>query len=637
MKIDIPTLFVSLGTSPAIVPEAFLYPEVRFQAVRVLTTAKPEVSLIQDFFSKLYPNVQLTISRVKGFTELESEADHFLFEEILYRWIIHSGTSISNRWFCLSGGFKTMSAAVQKAAGLFGSAGTFHVLAPSDLPVPGQPERRRAASSIPEVLDAHDKGKLQWIRLGAQSGWPQLRDLKTEKFQLDHNWDGIVDWLSAPDYSLREYVASVESRAQAISQSWDSLGDLPFSELATWPESELAWLRQPVDPDSISDQQWIQALPKLELHCHLGGFATHGYGLDQIESAAENPQGLPSRKHIPLPKDWPGPSQPVGLEVYRKLGDNNGSRLLRDPGCLRKQCELLYQHFLDENILYAEVRCSPANYADPNLERSPWTVLCEIRQTFQNCMDAAAKLNDRLAGDLAPCHVNLIIIGTRQSSGDYRAGISRHLALAVTASEHWRDQSGCRVVGVDLAGFEDPTTRAHYFREEFTAVHRCGLALTVHAGENDDAEGIWRAVYDLNSRRLGHALSLAQSPELMVAVADRGIGIEMCPFANLQIRGFNIGQQATAKDKHLGTGDYPLAYYLRRGLKVTVNTDNIGISGATLSENLQLAARLCPELTRLDLLQIQRNALETSFETAIQSRNLVARMHQSVAASMKFR
>lgn len=90
--------------------------------------------------------------------------------------------------------------------------------------------------------------------------------------------------------------------------------------------------------------------------------------------------------------------------------------------------------------------------------------------------------------------MNLIIIGTRQASGDCRAGIARHLALAVTAAEHWRDGSGCRVVGVDLAGYEVPETRAHYFREEFTAVHRCGLALTVHAGENDDAEGIWPAV-----------------------------------------------------------------------------------------------------------------------------------------------
>jgi len=36
---DTPVLLVSLGTSPALIPEAFLRPEVRFAAGHVLTTA----------------------------------------------------------------------------------------------------------------------------------------------------------------------------------------------------------------------------------------------------------------------------------------------------------------------------------------------------------------------------------------------------------------------------------------------------------------------------------------------------------------------------------------------------------------------------------------------------------------------
>ena len=220
------------------------------------------------------------------------------------------------------------------------------------------------------------------------------------------------------------------------------------------------------------------------------------------------------------------------------------------------------------------------------------------------------------------CHVNLIIIGTRQTGGGFRAGIARHLALAVTSAEHWTDEESCRVVGVDLAGFEDVTTRAHYFREEFAAVHRCGLALTVHAGENDDAEGIWRAVFDLNARRLGHALSLAESPELLQSVTDRGIGIEMCPYANFQIKGFPLPPSQSTR--------YPLLDYLRRGARVSVNTDNIGISSASLTENLRLAGRLCPGLRRLDLLQLQRNAIETAFATARQRLRLHARCSQLI-------
>ncbi len=54
-------------------------------------------------------------------------------------------------------------------------------------------------------------------------------------------------------------------------------------------------------------------------------------------------------------------------------------------------------------------------------------------------------------------------------------------------------------------------------------------------GENDDAEGIWQAVFKLNALRLGHALHLGQAPDLLQAVADRAVAIEMCPYANVHI------------------------------------------------------------------------------------------------------
>ena len=119
-----------------------------------------------------------------------------------------------------------------------------------------------------------------------------------------------------------------------------------------------------------------------------------------------------------------------------------------------------------------------------------------------------------------------------------------------------------------------------YFAPEFTAIHRCGIAVTAHAGENNDAEGIWQAVFKLHARRLGHALHLAQAPDLERSVIERRIGVEMCPFANYQIKGF-----APMPDQPR----YPLLDYLRKGIPVTVNADNIGISAASLSENRVLS------------------------------------------------
>ena len=616
-----PTLLISLGTSPAVVPEAFLLPQSAFRAVHVLTTEKPDVQLIRDYFALHAPGVELTLSRVAGFEDFASEEDHFRFEEVLYRWVLASAPDPATRFFCLSGGFKTMSAAMQKAAAVLGAAEVFHVLA--DPSIRGSGDKMRFPETIQELQAAAEGGHLKWIRLGSESGWPQFRAATPVNYPLEIvSQKDSVRWLKAGDGTFREHLRTVVERSHRIADAWHGLADLPFVELATWSAPDLQWLRQPVEPDSSSDQLWVARLPKVELHCHLGGFATEGNLLATVRDAASEPKQLPTPQELAMPLDWPRPKNPIGLDRYRRLGDNNGSSLLRDPGCLRRQCELLYAHLLEQRVVYAEIRCSPANYADAFRDRSPWNVLSDIRASFADAMEQAIGRRRADSSAPLPCHVNLLIIGTRQNQGDFRAGISRHLALAVTAAEHWRESASCRVVGVDLAGYENATTRAHYFREEFIAIHRCGLALTVHAGENDDAEGIWRAVFDLNTRRLGHALSLEQSPELLRSVIDRGIGVEMCPYANVQIKGFKLLLQQ--REDGSPAIEYPLLNYLRAGVRATVNTDNVGISGAGLGDNLLLAAKLCLELTRLDVLWLGRHALDSAFVAADHRRNLTA-------------
>ena len=875
-------LLITLGNSPAIVPEAFHLPGVKFDEVRVLTSDSVNVEFVSAWFEKNAPDVQLQITRVSEFTDLRSEADHFEFEEVLYRWWLESVEACVPHGFrvpaalrgaakdtqdaclyngdtqdarshkvyaCLSGGFKTMSTAMQKAAAVLGAEEVFHVLADSVYTSPN--EQMRPAISDAEIAECLQNAQVHWIRLGPESGWPQFRSATAHEYPLVSEAPDAagIRRVRALDKKFRSNLEDVVARSHRIASSWNQISDFPFTELATWQAEDLAWLDGALDPST--DRGWIEKLPKIELHCHLGGFATSGTDLDKIRAAAKSAVELPEIKSLPQPEGWPTPSAPYTLEPYRKLGDNTGSALLRDPGCLREQCRQLYSHLVSQNVAYAEIRCSPANYTTPT--RSPWAVLCDIKDFFDESMKAsveacvphgfrvpaalrgaaedtrhfipfdnsaeyqqtwrdlphrhqqgatafvtfrladsipvdrlrdwirerdqfllknpkpwteaqwnsyecdfprklenwldeaygscalreeraarimeaalshfdgeryildafvimpnhvhaiikpmlghdvgsilhswksytAKKINeasgktgnfwqhesfDHLVRSVAQlekvrryirenptqaglndgfvqgcgsglkttpetggstvepcethaptprCKVNLIVIGTRKQCGDYRAGISRHLALATTGADHWRSDSGCRVVGVDLAGFEDKSTRAHYFREEFTAIHRCGLALTVHAGENDDAEGIWSAVFDLNARRIGHGLHLADCPELLHSIAARGIGVEMCPYANYQIIGCHPMQ---------GFPEYPLKTYLEAGVKVSVNTDNIGISAASIGENLLLLATLCPTLTRRDILKLLRNAIDTAFLSPADKTLLLSRV-----------
>lgn len=592
-------LLCTLGSSFAVVPEAFLLGNNAkgYTHVTVVTTSgtTEAVTACKDWFATHQSGVSLRILDIDGLPDIRNAHDHAQFEEALFRATFHAAASaggFDQLDICLAGGFKTISSATHQVADLLGCRRLFHITAPFG-------ERFDDDTAIREGIRS---GQINLVDLGTRPGWPTIRALTDEApppaspFVIENT-------------RLRDLVLARLREANQLSQSEPELASLPFPQVARWSPASRAWLNEPLRPET--DQDWIQSLPKLDLHCHLGGFATHGESLKIVRRAAEFPDKLPPVSDACEPPDsWPCPDTPIGLEAYRKLGDNNGSGLLRDPGCLRVHISELYAHFISENIHYAEVRCSPANYASAG--RSAWLVLSEIRDQFELLRESATE-----AGQPAPL-VNLIIIATRQQSGDFRTHISRHLALAATAAEHWTDPSGTRVVGVDLAGFEDSTTRAHYFRDDFTAALRLGLGITIHAGENDDAEGIWSAILDLNARRLGHALHLATSPTLIRTVADRRIGIEMCPFANLQIIGFPLDPAPESPDA------YPLLTYLEAGVPVTVNTDNIGISAASLGRNFLLLPRLCPGIRRIDILRLIRNSIDQAFLDTSTRRRLLA-------------
>ena len=55
---------------------------------------------------------------------------------MLYRWVLASAPDPTTRVFCLTGEFKTMSAAMQKAAAILGASDVFHVLADQCIQAP---------------------------------------------------------------------------------------------------------------------------------------------------------------------------------------------------------------------------------------------------------------------------------------------------------------------------------------------------------------------------------------------------------------------------------------------------------------------------------------------------------------------
>ena len=157
------------------------------------------------------------------------------------------------------------------------------------------------------------------------------------------------------------------------------------------------------------------------------------------------------------------------------------------------------------------------------------------------------------------------------------------------------------VVAVDLAG-DEANFPGELFVDHFRRAREAGLHVTVHAGESAGPESVRQAVLELGAERLGHAVQAVHDEATMDLLAARRIGIESCLTSNVQT--------STVP----GYADHPLPIFLQRGLLVTLNTDDPGISGIDLAHEYAVAEKelgLSPAALR----QLQENAVEVAFLT----------------------
>jgi adenosine deaminase len=236
-----------------------------------------------------------------------------------------------------------------------------------------------------------------------------------------------------------------------------------------------------------------------------------------------------------------------GIEYYEKLGDLQGSGLLQSEEAIRKSCRILSKKCKENNIKYLELRCSPQNYTKGGMDSE------EVVNT----------IIDELKKD-KNCYYSIMFIASRHGKMET---VKKHIELAqnmLTKNAEFKNW----FAGFDLAGAEAAKSPEE-FRELFLPLMERCINITIHAGEGEDAENIWKAVYHLNADRIGHGLTLKDKPELMSRFIDRKIAIEMCPSSNYQIVGF--------KDYRIdnsGKNIYPLKEYLDKGIYVTINTDD---------------------------------------------------------------
>jgi adenosine deaminase len=118
--------------------------------------------------------------------------------------------------------------------------------------------------------------------------------------------------------------------------------------------------------------------------------------------------------------------------------------------------------------------------------------------------------------------------------------------------------------------------------------------------------------------RIGHGTRLIEDESLTQYVADRQITIECCLTSNVQTRA------AASFDTH------PFRAYFDRGLNVALSTDNRLMSGITLVDEYQKAARHLG-FTFEELCTVARNGFSSAFLHEHERRALLATVDRDIA------
>jgi adenosine deaminase len=160
---------------------------------------------------------------------------------------------------------------------------------------------------------------------------------------------------------------------------------------------------------------------------------------------------------------------------------------------------------------------------------------------------------------------------------------------------NWREH----LVGFDLADTENAVT-AEDLARALAPIHRAGIPLTVHSGENTPSSHIRESVDILGARRIGHGVSLIFDQPLIEQCVREQIHIEACPTSNLRTRAVPT------------LADHPARRLLQQGVSLSLNSDDPGLFAITLSHELKVAQESLGFRLE-DLQQATMNALDASF------------------------
>jgi aminodeoxyfutalosine deaminase len=328
-------------------------------------------------------------------------------------------------------------------------------------------------------------------------------------------------------------------------------------------------------------------LPKAELHVHLEG-----------SIAPSTVTELAARHGVTLTPEETAPRYAPG--TFDQFIENFIwiTSFLRSPEDYALIARRFAESMQRQNVLYAEVTLSIGVMFRRNQDPAA---------NFVALRDAAAKVPG--------VKLKYIWDAVRQWGAAPAMEVAR-LAAAMRSQD---------IVAYGIGGDELglPTIE---LRPIYDFVAGQGMHRLIHAGEIGGPEIVRESIELLGAERIGHGIAVMRDERTMDFIAARNIPLEVCPTSNLRTGALarQIGRPTAGYDQH------PLASFFRRGLPVTLSSDDPAMFETTVSDEYRHAHRM--GLSPGDLVRLAEASFHHSFLGPEEKQAMLDKFHSGVAA-----
>ncbi|QFI37634.1 adenosine deaminase [Moritella marina ATCC 15381] len=322
-------------------------------------------------------------------------------------------------------------------------------------------------------------------------------------------------------------------------------------------------------------KQFIQDLPKVELHLHIEGTLEPEL---MFELAARNNIEIPFNSFAEVKDAYDFHNLQSFLDIYYQ-----GANVLITE---QDFFDLTWAYLLrckNDNVVHTEVFFDPQTHTDRGISFD--TVVNGIDKALTK---AAEEFN--ISSQLIMCFL-------------------RHLdeeSAFITLEQALAHKDKIIAVGLDSSENGNPASK---FERVFEKSLSEGFLTVAHAGEEGPASSIRDALELLKITRIDHGVRCSDDDHFVEELAKLRTPLTVCPLSNIKLKVFEE------------MSEHNIVELLRKGVCVTINSDDPAYFGGYMTDNF-MAVGEAHMMTKVEIAQFTFNAIEASFISELEKKRL---------------